>query len=120
MADNNPYKEVPGHQRVSHIDGHGVNESYKVPSATGKSNPSYMHPHVKPVSFSNPWKTSDSSLGEGNRPSAQLGRSKTVFPVSQTKTPGVPKPPNFAKATRAPSHSPSPPGVSAGPAKPTF
>lgn len=120
MADN-LYKDVPGHQRVSHLDGHAVNESYKMPSATGKSNPSYMHPHVKPTNFSSPWQTANKALAEANRPSEQLGRSKTVFPVTQDKKMGAPKPPSYAKATRAPSHSPAAPGVMPGPqAKPTF
>ena len=119
MADE-LYKAVPGHQRVAHIDGHGVNESYKMPSATGKPNTSYLHPQIKPVNFSAPWKSADRALAEAHRPAEQLGRSKTVFPVSQTKTPGVPRPPNYAKATRAPSHSPAPPGVIPGPAKPTI
>lgn len=118
MADD-WYKAVAGHQRVAHIDGHGVNESYKLPSATGKPNNSYMHPHVQPVNFSTPWKTADKALSEAHRPTEQLGRSKTVFPVTQEKAAGVPKPPNYAKASRAPSHSPSPPGVIPGAAKPT-
>ena len=118
MADD-WYDPIPGHQRVSHIDGHGVNESYKIPSPTGKTNSSYMHPHLKPTNFSAAWKSADQALGESHRPSGQLGRSKTVFPVSQQKVPGVPKPPNYAKATRAPSHSPAPIGAIAGPAKPT-
>jgi hypothetical protein len=118
MADD-WYKAVAGHQRVSHLDGHAVNESYKVPSATGKTNTSYAHPQVKPTSFQTAWKTADSALGEGHRPSEQLGRSKTVFPVTQEKTPGVPRPPSYAKPSRAASHSPAPTGIIAGPAKPT-
>lgn len=113
-------KDVAGHQRVSHLDGHAVNESYKVPSATGKGqNLSYMHPHIKPTNFSAAWKTADKALGEAHRPSEQLGRSKTVFPVNQDKMRGVPQPPGFARTSRAPGRSPTLTGGIAGPAKPT-
>lgn len=105
-------KEVAGHQRVSHLDGHQVNESYKVPSATGKgSNSSYMHPQVKPLNLATAWKTADSALAEAHRPNEQMGRSKTVFAVNQEKVRGVPKPP---KVTR----NLAPSGI-AGVAKPT-
>lgn len=116
-----PAKEVGGHQRVSHQDGHQVNESYKIPSPhpSGRENLSYMHPHVEPLSLTAAWKTADKALGESNRPASQLGRSKTVFPVTQDKARGAPKPPAYARATRAQSHSPAP-GVIPGPAKPTI
>jgi len=121
MADDSLYKEVGGHQRVSHPDGHAVNESYKVPSphSSGRSNTSYMHPQVKPLAMNVAWKSADKALAESHRPIEQLGRSKTVFPVTQEKTPGAPRPPSFARASRAQSHSPSP-GVIPGPAKPTI
>lgn len=105
---NNETKKVPGHQRAAHIDGHGVNESYKLPSATGKSNKSYMHPQVAPLSLTAPWQTVDKTLAESGRPREQLGISKTVFPVSTDKVRGAPKP---AKAM---------PGIMPGPAKPTI
>jgi hypothetical protein len=85
-------KKVQGHQRVSHIDGHGVNESYKIPSPTGKSNPSYMHPHAQPLSLTSPWQTVDKLLNESGRPAEQLGRSKTVFAVHPEKVRGAPNP----------------------------
>lgn len=100
-------KKVQGHQRAAHIDGHGVNESYKVPSPTGKSNPSYMHPQVQKLSLTAPWQAVDKSLSEAGRPSEQLGRSKTVFPVSTEKVRGAPR---AAKAM---------PGVMPGPKGPT-
>lgn len=104
-------KAVAGHQRVSHLDGHDVNESYKMPSAKGGTNSSYMHPQVKPVSFDAAWKTADAALAEAHRPIGQLGRSKTVFAVNQQKTPGVPKPPKVSRNLS--------PGALPGPAKPT-
>lgn len=113
-------KLVPSAGRQSFLDGHGVNESYKVPSAhpSGRENSSYMHPQVKPLSLEAPWKTADKALGEAHRPSDQLSRSKTVAPVSSGKVRGAPAQPSYARATRAPSHSPAP-GVIPGPEKPT-
>lgn len=110
-----------GHQRVAHIDGHGVNHSYKNPSASGKENLSYMHPG-KPLSFDTAFKTADKALAESHRPLDQMGRSKTVFPVSTEKQRGQPPRPPFAKASRAASHSPKvgQPGVPTGPAKPVM
>lgn len=99
-------KLVPSVGRQTFIDGHGLNESYKVPSAhpSGKENLSYMHPQLKPLSLETPWKTADKALGETHRPAPQLSRSKTVAPVSTGKVRGAP-----SKA----------PGVISGPAKPT-
>jgi hypothetical protein len=96
-------KMIGGHQRVANIDGHGVNESYKQPSAhwSGRENASYMHPQVKPTSFETAWKTADKALAESHRPAEQQGRSKSVFAVNTEKTRGAPKPPNYAQATRA-------------------
>jgi hypothetical protein len=115
-------KMIGGHQRVSHLDGHDVNESYKMPSAKQSSgtNLSYMHPQVKPTNFETPWKTADKALAEAHRPIEQLGRSKTVFPVTQEKQRGAPKPPAFSNASRAKSHSPGSPGSAfiGGPDKP--
>ena len=105
---NGENKKIPGHQRAAHIDGHGVNESYKMPSPTGKSNSSYMHPQVKPLRVTAPWQSIDRSLSEGGRPSEQLGRSKTVFAVNTAKVRGAPKP---GKAGAA--------GVIPGPGTPT-
>jgi hypothetical protein len=115
MADDNM---VGGHQRVSHQDGHQINESYKVPSPTGKQNLSYMHPHLKPLPLEAAWKSVDKTLSEANRPIGQMSHSKTVFPVNQEKTRGAPPQPSWARATRAPSHSPAP-GVIPGPVKPS-
>lgn len=116
--NSDPFKDVAGHQRVSHIDGHLVNESYKMPSSTGKMNSSYMHPHIKPLDFQAPWSSADKTLAETSRPSSQLGRSKTVFPVSQDKARGVPHPPSIPRTPRTPGHSAFP-GVVLGPEKPT-
>ena len=118
--ENDWYKAVAGHQRVSHLDGHDVNESYKVPSATGKPNPTYMHPHLKPLSTGGAFKAADKALGEAERPANQMGRSKTVFPVNDQKARGVPKPPPAIRPSRAPSHAPAPTGVIPGPVKPTL
>jgi hypothetical protein len=103
-------KDVAGHQRASHIDGHGLNESYKVPMA---SNPhgggtNFSHMAGPKLSFDSPWKSADSSLGEGHRPAGQIGPSKTVFPVNTQKAAGPPKPPGFAGASRAQSKQPGP------------
>lgn len=115
--------EVGGHQRASNIDGHGLNHSYKNPSATGKENQSYMHPHSHggQLNFEQPWQTADKALQEAGRPSEQLGPSKTVFPVSTDKQRGQPPRPASAKATRSSSHSPAmrQGGLPSGPAKPT-
>lgn len=98
-------KLVPSVGRQTFIDGHNLNESYKQPSATGKENLTYMHPHVKPISIEAPWKTADKALSEAHRPPAQLSRSKTVAPVSTGKVRGAPRQPA--------------PGAIPGPAKPT-
>ena len=112
--------KIPGLGRQTFLDGHGLNESYKVPSAhpLGRENSSYMHPQVKPLSLETPWKTADKALSEGHRPSDQLSRSKTVAPVSSGKVRSAPALPSYSRATRAPSHSPLP-GVIPGPTKPT-
>jgi hypothetical protein len=112
-------KQVPGAGRMTFTDGHELNESYKKPSAhpAGRENSSYMHPHVEKLSLEKPWSSVDKSLAEAGRPSEQLSRSKTVFPVSSGKVRGTPTPPAYAKATRGPSHSPSP-GAIPGVAKP--
>jgi hypothetical protein len=104
-------KMVQGHQRAAHIDGHGVNESYKVPSATGRSNPSYMHPHVQPLSLTKPWQTVDKQLGETSRPSNQLSIGKTVFPVSTEKVRGAPRQSKGVKSTAGPVPGPAKPTV---------
>lgn len=103
-------KMIAGHQRVANIDGHGVNESYKQPSAHwgGRENASYMHPQVKPTSFEAAWKTADKALAESHRPVGQQGRGKSVFDVSTDKVRGAPKPPNYASASHGESHSPRP------------
>lgn len=108
---------VGGHQRSANIDGHGLNHSYKTPSATGKENLSYLHPHSHggQIDFNQPWQTADRALQEAGRPSEQLGPSKTVFPVSTEKQRGQPARPAFAKASRSSSHTPS---VPTGQAKP--
>ena len=115
-------KQVPTSGRQTFIDGHDLNESFKVPAASpsgaGRENASYMHPHVKPLSLEAPWHSVDKTLSEEKRPAEQGSRSKTVFPVSSGKQRGAPPQPSFAKATRAPSHSPSP-GVIPGPSKPS-
>ena len=111
--------QAAGHQRVAHLDGHGVNESYKQPSATGKGNPSYMHPQVQKPTLQKAFQTADSALGEASRPIEQLGQSKTVFAVKDAKQRGTPLRPPFAKATRATSHAPTQPGVLPSMPKPT-
>jgi hypothetical protein len=110
--------QVGGPQRASNIDGHGLNHSYKNPSATGRQNLSYMHPHSHggQINFETPWQTADKALAEAGRPSEQLGRSKTVFPVNDSKQRGQPPRPAFAKATRG--RAPTQPGALAGPPKP--
>ncbi|MBO0912684.1 MAG: hypothetical protein J2P13_12905 [Acidobacteria bacterium] len=109
-------KKVQGHQRVSHIDGHGVNESYKIPSPTGKSNKSYMHPQVQPLSLTSPWQAVDKTLAEAARPTEQLGRSKTVFPVHTEKVRGAPNPivakkGRMLQAAGSPARGPKPPTI---------
>lgn len=114
--------QVAGHQRVAHLDGHGVNHHYKNPSATGRQNLSYMHPHSHggQLSFNTARQSVDAALSEAGRDSGQLGPSKTVFPVSTEKQRGQPARPAYAKATRAPSHGPTQPGgLPRGPVKPT-
>jgi hypothetical protein len=110
--------QMGGHQRAANIDGHGLNHSYKNPSATGKENLSYLHPHSHggQLDFNQPWQTADKALQEAGRPTEQLGPSKTVLPVSTEKQRGQPARPAFAKASRGPSHTP---GLPSGPAKPT-
>lgn len=118
MADD-WYKAVAGHQRVSHLDGHGVNESYKIPSANpSKENLSYMHPHLKPLGVGGAFKTADKALAEAHRPQEQIGKSKTVFAVNDNKARGVPKAVSVPK-TKARSAAPVP-GVIPGPVKPTL
>jgi len=113
-------KLVPSLGRIAFADGHKVNESYKQPSA-GRENHSYMHPQVTPLNFETAWHSADKALAESERPPDQGSRSKTVFPVATDKTRGTPKPPAYAKATRAQSHSPKGQGgIVAGPAKPTI
>lgn len=112
---------VPGIQKLASIDGHGLNESYKMPAAhpSGRANTSYMHPQVKPLNLEAPRQSVDKTLAEASRPEGQLSRSKTIAPVSSNKTRGVPSPPAFAKASRSSSHAPAMPGALAGPPKPT-
>lgn len=103
-------EDVAGHQRAAHIDGHGVNASYKAPKL--QSNASHME--GPKLNFEKAWSTADKTLSESARPRNQLGPSKTVFPVNTGKARGAPKPPG---ASRADSHSP---GAIPGPAKPTL
>lgn len=112
-------KQVPSLGRQTFLDGHAVNESYKVPSAhpSGKDNLSYMHPHLKPLSIETPWKTADKALAEAHRPINQLSRSKTVAPVSSGKVRGAPPQPTYGRASRASSRAPAL-GVIPGPTKP--
>jgi hypothetical protein len=105
--------KIGGHQRASHIDGHGLNASYKNPSATGRQN--YSHMEGPKLNFEKPWSSADKTLQESARPVSQLGPSKTVFPVNTGKARGAPATPSFAKATRAGSHSPG-----GGPAQPVL
>lgn len=111
--------QVSGHQRVAHQDGHDLNHSYKNPSATGKANQSYIHPQGAP-SIAKAFQSVDTALGEAARPLSQLGQSKSVFAVNDQKQRGNPPRPPGAKATRAPSHAPTQPGVLPGMPKPTI
>jgi hypothetical protein len=101
MASNSN-KQVPSAGRQTFIDGHGLNESYKMPmphiSGPGHENLSYMHPHDSPLSLEKPWQSVDKTLNEAERHPAQLSNSKTVFPVSQQKVRGAPKQPMMKEA----------------------
>jgi hypothetical protein len=99
-------KKVPSSGRQTFTDGHGLNESYKIPvpkiGATGKQNLSYMHPHGNPLQLEKPWQSVDKTLGEAGRHPSQLSNAKTVFPVSSGKVRGAPKPVQPLKEAKPP------------------
>jgi hypothetical protein len=105
MASNGESKKVPGFGRMGFIDGHGLNHSYKNPSAhpSGRENLSYQHPHGSQHNFEEPWQAVDKLLNESARHPEQLSASKTVFPVDTGKVRGAPKPNVLRTAKQAPA-----------------